>query len=107
MTIAAIIIAPTDQGFCVPVSTESFFKRCWIPGIQSLQLEMVSYFADPGIDLTKEHFPELVRELSLLREWANKSLEEKDATFLIGRVDFLIQKMTEVFNDEAVILYIG
>ncbi|WP_127529274.1 hypothetical protein [Paenibacillus kobensis] len=107
MSIAAIIIEPKDSRFYVPVSTEVFFERCWLPGVKELKLELTSYFYSPGIDLNKKHFPKLINELSLLKEWAKIMLTENDCSHLIGRVDRLVEEMNVAFKDEGVIIYIG
>jgi hypothetical protein len=107
MSIAAIIIKPEDKQFYVPVSTEAFFERCWIPGIKELELEITSYFYSPGIDVDENQFPELTNELILLKEWAKRNLTENEFSHLVSRVDKLIEEMTVAFKEKEVIIYIG
>ncbi|WP_339276885.1 hypothetical protein MKY59_07560 [Paenibacillus sp. FSL W8-0426] len=108
LTIAAIIIEPKDQDhFYVPVSTEAFFQRCWVPGIIALELDLISRFADPGIDIDIHDLPKLTGEFHVLREWARRNLDENDSAQLINRINFLLEKIGEAFSDEKIIIYIG
>ncbi|WP_239297632.1 hypothetical protein [Paenibacillus sp. ACRRY] len=97
------------ESFYVPVSTEAFFKRCWEPGIKALELELISLFPDPGVDLDKKHLPKLLNELHLLKDWAEtgRHLNENDSEHLINRISILQEKMHEAFLDENVIIFIG
>jgi len=108
LTIAAIIIEPQDQDhFYVPVSTEAFFKRCWMPGILALELDLISRFADPGIDMNIHDLPKLTGEFHALKEWARRNMDENDSAHLINRINFLLEKINEAFSDEKVMIYIG
>lgn len=47
MAISVMILDPQndfEKHFFLPVATESFFKECWIPAIQSLGLRWVDLF---------------------------------------------------------------
>lgn len=106
MSIAAIIIKPEDTNFYVPVSTEAFFQRCWLPAIKELNLKIISLF-NPGLDLTKNDLFHLVEELEVIKKWAEVNLNNDDFNYLKRRIDFLIVNLIEVFNSDEAIVFIG
>lgn len=106
MSVAAIIIEPKDIEFYVPVSTESFFHTFWIPAIRELKLELLAML-DPGVDLTKNDLSLLINELEIIKSWALAKLNKNELDYLERRIDFLIIKLTEAFNNGAVTIFIG
>jgi hypothetical protein len=83
LSIAAMIIEPKDRNFYVPVSTEAFFRSCWVPAIKELQVELISFF-DPGLDLIKKDLPDLINELNILTGELIEAFKEEDIIIYIG-----------------------
>lgn len=106
LSVAAIILEPKDRSFYVPVATEAFFRKCWIPAIRQLNLSIVSLF-DPGVDLREDDFPLLCEELARIKAWADERLSEEERAHIRSRIDGLIAKLTEAFAEEGVVVFIG
>lgn len=106
LSVAAIIIEPEGMNFYVPVSTESFFQTFWTPAIKELKLELLKCL-DPGIDLSKNDLSLLIEELEKIKTWAAENSNKSEIEYLKGRVDFLIVKLIEAFNNGAITIYIG
>lgn len=106
MSISAIIIEPEGMDFYVPVSTESFFQTFWVPAIKELNLDLLR-FLDPGIDLVKSNLFLLIKELELIKIWGIKNLNKREVEYLEVRVDLLIAKLIDAFNNGAITIYIG
>ncbi|WP_019535546.1 hypothetical protein [Paenibacillus ginsengihumi] len=106
LSVAAIILEPENRSFYVPVATEAFFRKCWIPAIRQLNLAIVSLF-DPGVDLRKDDFPLLCEELDRIKTWADKQLTEEEHAHICSRIDGLIARLKEAFAEEGVVIFIG
>ncbi|MNI55464.1 hypothetical protein D3C76_753690 [compost metagenome] len=106
MSIAAIIIEPYNN-FYLPISTEAFFQRCWVPAIRELQLEIVSLFSDPGVDITISELPRLIKELELIQGWAVIKLAPDDLEHITKRINALLIRLPEIFRENNVTIYIG
>ncbi|MEI7024917.1 hypothetical protein [Paenibacillus sp. y28] len=106
MSVAALIVEPENSGWYVPIATESFFMRCWIPAIQALQLQVISMF-DPGVDICKDELPLLLEELDRVKMWAKIHLAEEDSGHMERRIQNLTQRLTEIFTDEGIVVFIG
>ncbi|MNP75251.1 hypothetical protein D3C76_1722800 [compost metagenome] len=62
---------------------------------------------DPGIDLTKKDLSLLIKELEKVKAWAVAKLDKNELEYLERRIDFLIVKLIEAFNNGAITIYIG
>ncbi|WP_334076647.1 hypothetical protein [Paenibacillus sanfengchensis] len=106
MSVAAMIIEPKDRDFYVPVASEAFFCKCWIPASIELKLQYIPLFQS-GVDIQKEDLPLLFQELSQLMKWSKQNLSKEDGLHLCSRVELLKTKLTEAFSEEGVIVFIG
>ncbi|WJH33616.1 hypothetical protein N6H14_26915 [Paenibacillus sp. CC-CFT747] len=58
MSISAIIIDPEDEfesSFMLPVATESFYTKYWLPAVDELNLQWAALFQD-GTDVERRTF---------------------------------------------------
>ncbi|WP_219836948.1 hypothetical protein [Paenibacillus sp. R14(2021)] len=106
MSVAAIILEPKDTDFYVPVATESFFQRAWVPAIKELNLELL-LLLNPGLDLTKKDLSPLIQELEKIKSWAEAKLHKDELDYLKRRIDSLKVKLIEAFNNGAITIFIG
>ncbi|MEK3964572.1 MULTISPECIES: hypothetical protein [Paenibacillus] len=109
MAISVMILDPQndfEKHFFLPVATESFFKECWIPAIQSLGLRWVDLFST-GVDVEEEDLPSILAELDQLKEWADQNLEEEQKTKLFERVEGIKEKLPNAFQRKDAVVFIG
>ncbi|WP_438449512.1 hypothetical protein [Gorillibacterium sp. sgz5001074] len=106
MSIAAIIIEPPNRDFYVPIASEEFFHKCWVPIIQDLKLKLVPLF-NPGIDLIKKELPTLLSELKQIKDYGLKTLTYNEQSHIITRIELLENKLSEVFSEEGIVVFIG
>lgn len=106
MSVAAFIIEPQDRDFYVPVASEAFFCKCWIPASIELKLQYIPLFQS-GVDIQKDDLPRLFQELSQLMNWSKQNLSKEDDVHLCSRAELLKTKLTKAFTEEGVIVFIG
>lgn len=109
MAISAIILDPQndyEKNFFIPVATESFFKECWLPAIESLGLQWTDLFTT-GVDVEEEDVPHIIAELILIKEWAAKSLTEEQKDKIFERVAGLQDKLPLAFQRKDAVVFIG
>ncbi|PYE51796.1 hypothetical protein HUB98_07140 [Paenibacillus barcinonensis] len=109
MTISALILDPQndyEKSFFIPVATESFFKECWLPAIESLELQWTDLFTT-GVDVEEEDVPHIIEELVLIKEWAAKFLNEEQKEKMFERIKGLQDKLPLAFQRKDVVVFIG
>lgn len=109
MSVLAFIFTPQNEyekAFAVPVATEKFFYDCWIPAINTLNLQWAKHFSY-GIEITKGDLDEVINELMKVKEWACHSLFEGNQAHILERIELLLRKLPEAFRREDAVLYIG
>ncbi|KQO13750.1 hypothetical protein [Paenibacillus sp. Leaf72] len=109
MTISAFILEPQndfERSFFIPIATEAFFKRCWLPAIQSLNLQWTAIFST-GINVEKEDVPSICGELHQIQKWAAQHLEQEEHTKLSERITRLLQELPQAFQRENAVVFIG
>ncbi len=110
MSICAFILEAQNEwesSFFVPIATESFFKRCWLPAIEALGLRWIAIFPT-GIDVEELDLSVVMEELNLIKEWATHHLaDEEDRMKLLKRIDWIQEKLPQAFQRKEAILFIG
>lgn len=109
MSISALILNPQndyEKDFFIPIATESFFKQCWLPAIESLGLQWTDLFPT-GVDVEEEDVSPIIEELLLIKEWAAKNLfgEEKEKIF--ERIEGLQDKLPLAYQRKDAVVFIG
>ncbi|MFC9706628.1 hypothetical protein ACFTRD_00550 [Paenibacillus sp. NPDC056933] len=109
MSISAVILEPQnhfEKSFFVAVATEAFFKECWQPAVESLELKWIDLFST-GVDLEEEDVPIIVEELLLIKEWAAKNLKDEQKDKIVKRIEGLRDKLPLAFQRQDAIVFIG
>lgn len=109
MTISAFILDPQndyERSFFIPVATEAFFKKCWLPAIQSLGLRWTNLF-HTGVDVKKEDVAYIIEELVFIKEWAAKNLNEEQKDKIVERIEGLQDKLPQAFQRKGAVVFIG
>ncbi|MNJ40705.1 hypothetical protein D3C77_356050 [compost metagenome] len=109
MAISALILDPQndyEKNFFIPVATESFFKECWLPAIESLGLQWTELFIT-GVDVEEEDVPHIIKELVLIKEWAAKNLNEEQKDRVFERIAGLQDKLPLAFQRKNAVVFIG
>lgn len=101
MSVSLIISNPMskyEDNLYVPISTESRFEIYWYPIIINLNLKWVRCFQS-GIELEKEDFVVVLKELEKMRNWIIKNENDIEYKKVIERIDVLcktIQKFRSI-----------
>ncbi|MFS0858170.1 hypothetical protein [Paenibacillus taichungensis] len=109
MSISAVILEPQndyEKSFFVPVATESFFKECWQPAVESLGLKWIDLFPS-GVDIEKEDVTLIIGELMLIKEWAAENLNEEQKDKIFERIAGLRDKLPLAFQRKDAVIFIG
>jgi len=109
MAISALILGPQndyEKNFFIPVATESFFKECWLPAIESLGLQWTDLFRT-GVDVEEEDVPQIIAELIRIKEWAAKNLNEEQKVKIFERIAGLQDKLPLAFQRKDAVVFIG
>lgn len=109
MGIDAYVLKAKDldrRDLYTPLITLSFFKRCWLPAIEALNLEWLRVFS-MGLDLTKEYLPNVIDELHKIQKWGESNLSEGDYDYMLESITKLENMLKEAFNHEDVVVFIG
>ncbi|QCT01595.1 hypothetical protein E6C60_0874 [Paenibacillus algicola] len=109
MAISALILDPQndfEKNFFIPVATESFFKECWLPAIESLGLQWTDLFTT-GVDVEEEDVPHIIAELILIKEWVAKTLDEEQKDKIFERIAGLQDKLPLAFQRKDAVVFIG
>lgn len=109
MSIAAMILNSEDEfekKFFIPVASEAFFEECWIPAITELNLKWVNVFS-VGLDMEKEDLPNVMNELSQIKEWSKANLSSDQQIKMIERIELLEAELPNAFRREGAVVFIG
>lgn len=109
MAISALILDPQndyEKNFFIPVATESFFKECWLPAIESLGLQWTDLFPT-GVDVEEEDVPQIIAELIRIKEWAANNLNEEQKVKIFERIAGLQDKLPLAFQRKDAVVFIG
>ena len=109
MSVGVYINNPLNEEnlkFYVPVSSEKFFKSCWLPACELLNLRWIPCFGS-GINIYKEDLPEIKAEIDRLKVWARKNLSDTNLKYMIERLNLLDDKLPLAFTREDSSVYIG
>lgn len=109
MSVCAFILNPQndfERNYFIPIATESFFKECWMPAIESLCLRWTVLFST-GIDVEEGDVPNIMNELLLIKEWAHKNLGEEQRIKILERIEGLQEELPKAFQRREAIVFIG
>ncbi|CAH1203865.1 hypothetical protein PAECIP111893_02095 [Paenibacillus plantiphilus] len=109
MAVSAIILEPQnefEQHFSIPVATQNFFERFWIPAIESINTEWIAGIRY-GIDVTKEDAVFLIHELSLLKDWVRINLQGDVQEKILSRIDLFETTLPTAFQRGDAVVFIG
>jgi len=106
MSVSVVISKGGEVEGGIPIATEEAFKTLWRPGIDELGLEWVDLF-QTGVFVAQEDWPEINRELLLLRRWAVGKLDTDDAEYVTRRIDRLLTELPRVLMDQEYEIWIG
>lgn len=110
MSIGIIIDEPRnekEQLFFIPVATEEVFSSYWLKASNELQLSWVPIF-ETGIVIEIEDMPVILRELGSVKEWIEKNVRDIDIkTDLEKRLNYILETLPKVFEDENIKVYVG
>ncbi|MEC0176773.1 MULTISPECIES: hypothetical protein [Paenibacillus] len=109
MSISAIIVDPEDEferSFMLPVATESFFQKYWVPAVEELNLQWAALFQD-GTDVESEDIPAVLDEVSQLKEWARSHMHGDDLDHMLRRLELLETELPKAYRRSGAVVYIG
>lgn len=109
MSISAIIVDPEDdfeRSFMLPVATESFFQKYWLPAVEELKLEWAELFQD-GTDVRREDIPAILDEVTRLKEWARSKMDGDDREHMLRRLELLEEELPKAYRRDDAVVYIG
>ena len=110
MSISAIIIDPEDEfehSFMLPIATESFYAKYWIPAVKELNLQWAALFQE-GTDVEREDIPAVLEEVSRLKDWARKHMNGDDREHMLRRLELLETELPKACSRRVgAVVYIG
>lgn len=109
MAVSAIITDPQnefEETFSIPIATQNFFKKYWIPAIEGTDTEWVQGIRY-GIDVTQEEAHILINELDKIKNWVEINLEGAAKEQMLIRIELLITKLPKAFQRKNAIVFIG
>jgi hypothetical protein len=109
MGIDAFVLEGKDlarRDLYTPLITLNFFKKRWLPAIESLNLEWLRCFTS-GLDLTKKELPYVLHELQKIKEWGKNNLSEGEYDYMDESITKLQNMLDEAFKHEDVVVFIG
>ena len=111
MSVSLIISNPINKeesNFNIPISTEQVFQECWMPIIETLNLQWIKCFQS-GIELEKEDFESVLKELMEIKIWLVNNINNARKKQVIERIDNLSKELIELFENtrDDLKVYIG
>ena len=88
--------------YSIPIATGQFFKQYWDAAISELGIKYIQENAFFG----KDKLEDVLKELTLLKEWAINHLSGKDLEYMKERIEDLEKGIPRGFDQEDTILYI-
>ena len=84
------------------ISTESFYEKYWEKAIHE---QGIKIFQD-GSKFSKSELREVLKELGLLREWANSNLKGSEKEYMVERIEHMQEIIPKAFINDNTILFI-
>lgn len=109
MSISVIISNPKteyERSFCLPVSSESFFRKIWLPITLELGLKWVPLF-QTGVEIQKCDLEYLFEELNNIKNFDKEKLRNKNGDHLLSRIELINRIILELFDRDDLTIYIG
>ncbi|MDR9855849.1 hypothetical protein RJP21_19730 [Paenibacillus sp. VCA1] len=109
MSVGVFIVDPVDdfeRSFTIPVATESFYRKYWVPAIRELNLQWIALFEN-GVDLEQEDLPAVLGEVSRLKEWAQANMRGDDLEHMLQRLELLETELPKAYRRSGTVVYIG
>jgi|SRR5215471_3267485 len=98
MTISAKV---SGKAVSIPVSTNAVFRDHWLPGAKALDLAYVPRFYYWDIIVTADVLPDLMQELSRLKEWMRNQEPAADYALVIERVERLERELPQMVAEHG------
>lgn len=101
MSVSLIIsnsINKEESDFNVPISTEQVFQEFWMPIIETLDLQWAKCFQS-GIEIEKENFEPMLKELTAIKIWIGKNMNNKRGKQIIARLDNLSKELIALLEN--------
>lgn len=91
----------------IPVATESFFLRYWLPAIKQLRFVWLPLM-QPGLPITEEDLPAVLAELHLLHQQLPTfyAAQSEEFAYMNQRLSTLIAELGTL-KGKQVALYLG
>ncbi|WP_321383097.1 hypothetical protein [uncultured Enterococcus sp.] len=110
MSVAIMIDNPTndtEKNFYVPVATEKAFQKYWMKASEEMGLKWVPIFKT-GIFIEKQDEQAVLEEIAQVKKWVTRNVKDLDKqTALEERINYIVEKLLEVFKNDNITLYIG
>ena len=84
------------------ISSQEFYDKYWERAIFELKIK----FLQDGAEIKKSNLEQVLIELNLLKEWANKNLSNSDLEYMTTRIENLEKVIPNALNNEDSLLYI-
>lgn len=110
MSIGIMIDEPENEEeklFYIPLATEENFENYWNKAANQLNLQWVPFFSS-GIIIEYDDLPFIIDELNMVINWMKDhvtNLETKKE--LINRIQYILEKLPNLFKQNNIKLYIG
>lgn len=86
----------------INIATTQFFNEFWEKAIKETGVKI---FKENNCFI-KEQLNDVLSELSLIREWAEKNLTGRQLMYMRDRIDNLLQELPNAFDSDDTVLYI-
>lgn len=109
MSISAFVQDPrndVETRFSIPIATEEFFRRVWVPACEELDLKWVTLFPI-GVEVTEDNVGDVRSELTRLKEWVSGNLPQAEAEHVQTRSNLLLDGLQTVFTRADISVFIG
>lgn len=109
MSVSAMIIDPEDdfeRSFMLPIATESFYEKYWLPAVEELGLAWIAQFRS-GTDVEQEDMPHVLEEIARLKDWVRAKLGGEPGAHMLSRLELLERELPGAYRRGGAIVYIG
>ncbi len=99
-------ISEKEEKFYVPIATEDFFEKYWLPGCKAIKLKWIPIF-QTGVDLVKSDSIVVTNELQSLLVWAEMNLDTETYQAMRKRIELVIEGLSILNTRPDIELSIG
>jgi len=84
------------------IASQAFYEKFWKPAVIELGIK---YMQDGG-EFNKSNLNDVANELSLLLDWAEKNLSDRNLEYMTTRITNLQSVIPNAFDGDDTVLYI-